>query len=430
MEKRCQMLDEKRPASSDPHGSGHRGGKSPSGAPRDPGRGPDSRVRVLEEFAEFGEILPAWEELIAGSLSDTIFLSHPYLTAWWKHFGKGKDPFIILVEQEGSLTAAAPLCVRRTRQLGFTTRVLEIIGTGPVPTRPMGLSDRVDFPVRRGREAGISEILDALLSNRSRWDVVHLKGICYEESPLSAFLEKRDSLKDVPVSATPRYQSPYLSLEGSYDDYARSRSRNFRKQLARHRKMLLAMGPVTIEQGETLPPEKILEETEGISRKSWKGGKGLGLFLDPRIKAFFLDLFTAFRERGWLAVRFLKSGENRIAHEICFRYAGKLYSYDSCFDPGYARVSPGEILTASVLEEAYAAGLREYDLLRGEESYKQRWSRTAREEVEILIAPSGPKAALYKLFQIRLKNWVRKNRFLHGLDNRISGICNKIFTKR
>jgi CelD/BcsL family acetyltransferase involved in cellulose biosynthesis len=385
-------------------------------------------TRILEDFSEFNTMAKAWDEMLGESPSNTIFLSHPYLCAWWERFGKESRFFTIVSEENGTLVAAAPLCIRKTGLFGFPIRVLEIIGTGSVPTRPMGLSDRVGIPARAGNEAALGELFQAIRRTRSEWDLLHLKGLCLAGSPLKVLLNRMSPADGLRAYLFPRYCSPYLALEGTFEDYAKTRSRNFRKQLAKHWRDLLSKGPGEIERGETLPPEEILEDVHRISLKSWKGRRGSGLFLNFEIREFFRELFRRFQEKEWLFVRFVKSRETRIAHEICFRYAGKLYSYDSCFDSDYASVSPGEILTASILEEAFAAGLREYDMLRGDEAYKLRWTKTMREEHEVVIAAPALKNALYRLHHMRLKTWVRRNKFLNNLDDRLSALYHKIVT--
>lgn len=387
--------------------------------------------RIIKDFSEFKGLLPVWEELLAHSPSNTVFLSHPYLATWWKHFGEGKHFFVVLIEESGSLVAAAPFSIRPAHILGSKIRTLEIIGTGPVPTRPMGLSDRADLLARNGNEDALLETFKVLLSNRAEWDLIHLKGVCFKENRLPAVLKQLLPGNGVNAHAVFRYRSPYLPLAGmSFEEYTKRRSRNFRKHLASDRKKLLSLGPLEVERGEKWHPDAIINEAHKMYLKSWKGARGSGLFLNPKLREFFKDLFAAFQEREWLLARFLKSGENRIAHEICFQYADKLYSYDSCFDSGYASFSPGEMLTASILEEFFPTGLREYDMLRGDEPYKTRWSKTMREEYEIAIAPPGPRSAVYRLIQMRLKSFVRGNRFLNKLDDQLSAFYHQLFTNR
>ena len=121
-------------------------------------------------------------------------------------------------------------------------------------------------------------------------------------------------------------------------------------------------------------------------------------------------------------------GGRRIAHEICFYYRGKLCSYDSAYDMGYAGFSPGELLTSAVIEDGYAAGATEYDMLRGDEAYKKRWTSTMREEYEISFASRRLQALLYAVFCVRFKSVLKRSRFISMLHHRVSFFFHKRFT--
>jgi CelD/BcsL family acetyltransferase involved in cellulose biosynthesis len=58
-------------------------------------------------------------------------------------------------------------------------------------------------------------------------------------------------------------------------------------------------------------------------------------------------------------------------------------------DPAWAARSPGLVLLARTVEDAYARGLAYYDFLRGEEPYKLDWAADRRETCAVrLRAPS------------------------------------------
>jgi len=232
------------------------------------------------------------------------------------------------------------------------------------------------------------------------------------------------------VFSRPRYRSPYLPISGTFESYKRHRSGNFRKQLARYKRKLLERGAVEIEPGEAMLPDDLMKEIYDLVLQSPKGVRGTALFLDRQLRCFFRDIFSAFQKRGWLWARFLKSGDKRIAYEICFHYDNKLFSYNSCYDRNYRNISPGVLLTASIVEEAFSSGLSEYDMLRGEEPYKKRWSSTAREEFEVAIGPGTLRCRLFIAFQMRLKPWVKTHGNLARFYERVRLWCRKLFTKK
>jgi CelD/BcsL family acetyltransferase involved in cellulose biosynthesis len=50
-----------------------------------------------------------------------------------------------------------------------------------------------------------------------------------------------------------------------------------------------------------------------------------------------------------------------------------LFCYLQGYDPALAALSPGTYLMFAVMEDAIRAGANKFDLLRGEEVYKQHW---------------------------------------------------------
>jgi CelD/BcsL family acetyltransferase involved in cellulose biosynthesis len=74
-----------------------------------------------------------------------------------------------------------------------------------------------------------------------------------------------------------------------------------------------------------------------------------------------------------------------------FRFAGAEWFYQSGRDPAYDRLSVGFVLMAHTIRTALEEGMREYRLLRGGESYKQRFS-DGDAPVDTLVLPHGTAA--------------------------------------
>jgi CelD/BcsL family acetyltransferase involved in cellulose biosynthesis len=64
---------------------------------------------------------------------------------------------------------------------------------------------------------------------------------------------------------------------------------------------------------------------------------------------------------------------------------GVVFSYQIGFDPKLKRMSPGAIIIAHAIQEAISRGLKEFDFLRGSESYKYRWGARDRETYRVLL---------------------------------------------
>jgi len=75
-------------------------------------------LRVVDSEVEFDALRPAWNRLLDESLDKNLFLSWEWQSTWWKHFGNGRQLNILIVEENGKLTAIAPL-VRSRLSLGI-----------------------------------------------------------------------------------------------------------------------------------------------------------------------------------------------------------------------------------------------------------------------------------------------------------------------
>ena len=72
-------------------------------------------------------------------------------------------------------------------------------------------------------------------------------------------------------------------------------------------------------------------------------------------------------------------------------------------------------------QPACARGRSEYDMLRGQESYKRRWSEELRTEVEVVIATPGAAARLHAFGAIYLKHRLKRIEWVNRVADQISG---------
>jgi CelD/BcsL family acetyltransferase involved in cellulose biosynthesis len=375
---------------------------------------PSTETLSFEEFERAGA---AWGDLVAASHAATPFVSHPWLCLWWRHFGRGQE-FVAPVVRDGeTLLAGVPLALRRA----CGTTVAEIVGTGPVPTRGMGLADKADLVVRRDAPAAWPRLAGVVTRLLERVAVLDLKGLD-EGSPTPSRLTPC-APRPGSVRTLARSVSPYLVLPASWDEYLGSRSGGFRKHLRKYRRLLEQAGAMEIVRLEPDQPlEAWLSEVVAVNQASWTAGRGTNLFRHPRIRAFLLDLLRETARQGWLDLHVLRVGGRAVAYELCFDFAGRVFSYNSAYRRELGRASPGTLLTAAVIEAACRRGRTEYDMLRGDEAYKARWSDRRRGELQLLLPAARPLARLYCSLGIQAKARLRSSRRLADLADRLRGV--------
>jgi CelD/BcsL family acetyltransferase involved in cellulose biosynthesis len=393
----------------------------------DPAAAPPATERL--SFEQFCGLEREWNELVGRTRRPCIFSTHAWVRLWWRHFGEGQEFLAVVVRgPAGELLAGVPLTIRSLRVPG-RLRVAEIAGTGPVPTRGMGLADRADLPVRADAPGALDALIAGVGELLERCDVLHVKGLDAGSRACSAVIEHAP--RRAAARALERSRSPYLTLASSWEDYLRGRSQKFRKNLKRSRRLLEPAGPVRIsrlEAGED--PGPWIAEVTAINERSWSASRGTNLFLHPRLRSFLAEAVSELARRGWIELHVLHVADRPVAYELGFDFGGCVLAYNASYDREFARASPGVLVTASIIASACARGRSEYDMLRGDEAYKLRWSETFRVETQIVVpadraaARAGAWCVIYLAEKMRGWTWLRE------AEDRVSGLLNRARFRR
>jgi CelD/BcsL family acetyltransferase involved in cellulose biosynthesis len=92
-----------------------------------------------------------------------------------------------------------------------------------------------------------------------------------------------------------------------------------------------------------------------------------------------------FLQRGWLRLHRLRLDGETAAAFYCFQLGRRVYYYLSGFDVAFGKFSIGNVLMAQAIERAIADGATEFDLLRGDETYKFAWKAEERETLRLIV---------------------------------------------
>ena len=369
-------------------------------------------------FGEFRRLERPWDELVLSSVYPLPFLCHSWLRVWWEHFGAGQEFVALVVEDGETMLACVPLALRRVRQLGLPVTLGEIVGTGPVPTRGMGLTDKADLVVRADAPNARIRLCEELGRLLERVDVLDLKGV-EVSSPTAAALAGAARTLD-------RSVSPYLALTSTWDEYLASRSGNFRKHLRKYWRELEQLGPVEVARLEPNDDLAVwMSDAAAVNGASWKATRGTNLFRHPQIRAFLFDLAEAMSQNGWLDLQRLRLAGETVAYELCFDFGGRVFSYNGSYRKELARASPGTALTVAVIRSACERGRTEYDMLRGEEAYKRRWSDECRAESQLVLRANRFRARNYIFWALDVKARLKRSPWLRELDDRVSGMLTR-----
>jgi CelD/BcsL family acetyltransferase involved in cellulose biosynthesis len=288
-----------------------------------------------------------WRRLAARSTN--VFGSWEWASTWWRHFGRSGQPLVVSCSrQDGELVALLPLYVAQRGGL----RIVRLIGHGPADELgPLcAPEDRVTAAaaLRSALEDARADIFvgDAL-PQAEGWS-----------SRLGAAVHGTES-------------SPVLHLAGgTWDDFLRARSANFREQIRRRERSLERQGLRfrLCESRNRLRHD--LDSLFILHRKRWGDRESEFTRREAFHRAFAAEAF----ERGWLRLWFLELNGADVASWYGLRYGGVESYYQAGRDPAWDRFAVGFVLLAHTVREAIADGMNEYRLGRGGEQYKSRFA--------------------------------------------------------
>src|SRR5690348_7906619 len=89
-------------------------------------------IERIDSAAAFTGIRNEWDDLLTRSGSDCIFLTHEWLSAWWKHLAANRKLHIIAVREAGRLVGLLPVCMRNPQYTRMMPQMLEFIGSGVI----------------------------------------------------------------------------------------------------------------------------------------------------------------------------------------------------------------------------------------------------------------------------------------------------------
>jgi CelD/BcsL family acetyltransferase involved in cellulose biosynthesis len=326
------------------------------------------KVEALTGFEALEEA--GWNALLARARYPSIFLSWQWQTAWARAFLGGRPLQLLRVSDDaGTLVGLLPLYEE-------SDGLRRLVGG-------VDVSDYLDLIAPSGLE---EEVWQALLQHRageaSEWDLHAIRGA----SPTLEILPRLCPGAGLQAEVEPEERCPVLELPASWDAYLGGLSGKDRHELRRKVRKLERELP-----GTTIRSHSALEGWDGALAEFLRLHRlskiGKARFMDERMEAFFKDATRALAAAGWARLWFLDWNGAAVASFLCLEHGGSVGLYNSGFDPAQAKLAPGIVLLAHVIQDAIERGVPVFDFLRGEEPYKYAFGPTPRELFRVSVRP-------------------------------------------
>jgi len=329
-------------------------------------------VQVHTDPGAFSELAAGWNELLLRSENTSLFSRHEYLSKWWKHFGAGRKPFVAEFRDNGETVGYAPLMDR----IAESGDRLELCAMGY-------FADYCGFVVQPEYEERVASTFFSLIEDRGV-DALTLDHFREETRVFRALvdvLQQRDHLYR-PLAVT---RSPFVAIEGPWEDFIRGRSRNAYRDLRKKLNRLDGTPALEVEviAGQAEYRDHVQRMLE-MHIKLWRSRGQPTPYTTPERRLFLRELGQAMLKEGILRFTCLKLEGRPVAYLWCYDHKGVRHYLNAAWDLSHASLSPGSLLLINDMRDAFDRGLAEYDMLGGEEPYKYRYA-TGRRHITTLM---------------------------------------------
>jgi len=334
--------------------------------------GPALELRLVSTAADLEALEPAWSALHQ-ECGARVFQSFEWLRTLWKHLGE-HDPrrrlHVVVLAEAGRVVCIAPFQIERVPALGpLALRRLEFLGTG--------LTDYLDVLTVKGLEDRcFDRIASHLAAKPAAFDVISLCDIP-DGSPTHAGLFEALRQHGFEGTAFISEQCPQTALKATWQEtlagfegrgkHLRERKKAF-AQLQQRFKVTLEV----CQKEEELAHD--VEDFVQMHQRRWTASGQKGVYAEPAVAAFQLEVAQRFFARGWLHLSFLRVDGARLSALCSFRHGDLLTVYLTGFGEAgeAAKLSPGLAHHWLCMEELIPQGVAVYDFLRGTEPYKYK----------------------------------------------------------
>lgn len=318
---------------------------------------------VYTDATAFDTLAQEWDGLLERSVKAPFFMRYAYQRAWWQYLGNDDLVLIAIRNETDQLVGLAPLYAT-TNAAG--QRQLSFVGC-------VDVSDYLDLLVDRDYvEAVHQTLLDCLDSPTGpAWDELYLCSLPHH-SITPTHLGEAARQQGWSVAVDQQDVCPVITLADSWDGYLAELDKKQRHEIRRKIRKIEREADTrwyVIDSAEDLAAA--MDDFIELHQKSARDKED---FWSDELVAFFKAMAVEMVEAGWFRLYFIEVNGIKAAAMLCFDYNNEFLLYNSGYDPeDFAKLSPGNVLTAYTIQDAIRLGRQRFDFLRGDEVYKLRF---------------------------------------------------------
>jgi CelD/BcsL family acetyltransferase involved in cellulose biosynthesis len=364
------------------------------------------KLEVVRDIHGVAAIRESWGQLAQQDRRDGFFRTPEWYEAWMRHIRPDAEPFVVVArDSAGDIVGIAPFCRLTYQDLGFRVTSLSFAGREAVS------GDFLDFVATNKVRTEFADVLGPFLWDlRSEWGLL-VAGELIQGGSSQQSLENFGQNTGLRLRTQEERLCPYIALPSTFDEYLATLSSSTRYHIRRRTRDLLEKQKAEIHVYSE--PQEIVSGIETLMQlhvARWQRDHQPGTLGRPGFLDFLRDICGNPSAYASSKLYTMVHDSRPVAALLMFFFGDSALYYQAGWDPdaAVAGQSPGVVLMARTIRDAAEGGFKYYEFLRGDESYKSRWTTTYRTTNTLLCARS-----LMGRQYLRVCDWkdVAKRRF-------------------
>lgn len=334
-------------------------------------------VEAVKTLSSFAGTEAFWNRLAAQSDNFTPFMSFEWFSFFWPKFCAENEPIVLVINENSRPAGIVPLWRKKIRWRGLPVTCLRFLAnyfsirTGiicPAPDRGNLFEPAFRF----------------LKESRIGFDLF-CADLIVKDSATDTMLRQYVRERSLGCFCLPGESNPFVLIKGGWEEYLMARSKHQRFNV-RHLDKLYERGVnyrISSFTGQGL--EEAAEKMFFVSRNSWKFSEGTAICNDPVKMDFYRDFLRVAAGAGWLQLKIMEIDAVPAAFSYELKHDNKLYILKIGFNNDFRKLAPGAFLMNRSIREAFAAGMRECELLGSAEEWKLKMCDGSREHVKYWV---------------------------------------------
>lgn len=302
-----------------------------------------------------------WRDLVErGGFNPS--LDPAWMDAAVRSHGCEADALVVAARSGSRLVGVLPMLCRREKVHGLLLRTVDLA------------SNLVSYHPEIVAEQAHRELITHALSvaHGGRWDLFRANQIP-DASQTAAILEEYFVTFAGTTFKVAGETSPYILIDGTWEQLLQSRSRNFRSNRNRALRHVEGYGSTATRWFVgNADNDLLLREILEIERRSWKAQQGVAISDREVEQDYHVRLLDLLGRRGALFANVLYVADRPVSYVLGCNWNGWVGHLKTSFDEAFSHV--GARVIDESIHRAIEAGAREYDFLGEATRHKHHWT--------------------------------------------------------